>query len=73
MGPSTKGPDGIVYASALGANVTDVDGNRYLDFAMGWCVGNLGWKHPSIEAAMQAFDLSNGLTVKLGVLGVGCN
>jgi 4-aminobutyrate aminotransferase-like enzyme len=27
-----------------------------VDLAMGWCVGNLGWKHPDIEAAMRAFD-----------------
>ena len=43
----------IEVADAAGDYVTDVDGNRYLDFAMGWCVGNLGWKHPEIEAAMQ--------------------
>jgi 4-aminobutyrate aminotransferase-like enzyme len=46
----------IEVADVAGDYVTDVDGNRYLDFAMGWCVGNLGWKHPRIEAAMQAFD-----------------
>jgi len=46
----------IEVADAAGDYVTDVDGKRYLDFAMGWCVGNLGWKHPGIEAAMQAFD-----------------
>jgi len=46
----------LQVAGAEGAYVTDTDGKRYLDLAMGWCVGNLGWKHPAIEAAMQAFD-----------------
>jgi 4-aminobutyrate aminotransferase-like enzyme len=49
-------PGAIEVADAAGDYVTDVDGKRYLDFAMGWCVGNLGWKHPRIEAALQAFD-----------------
>jgi 4-aminobutyrate aminotransferase-like enzyme len=43
-------------ADAAGDYVTDVHGKRYLDFAMGWCVGNLGWRHPGIEAAMRGFD-----------------
>lgn len=49
-------PGAIEVAEAAGDYVTDVDGKRYLDFAMGWCVGNLGWKHPRIEAALRVFD-----------------
>ncbi len=46
----------IEVADAEGDYVRDVEGKRYLDFSMGWCVGNLGWKHPRIDAAMRAFD-----------------
>lgn len=31
------------------------DGRRYIDFSSGWCVGNLGWKHPEIENAIRNF------------------
>jgi len=46
----------LEVAGAEGDYVTDANGKRYLDFAMGWCVGSLGWNHPRIEAATQAFD-----------------
>ena len=46
----------IEVAYAAGDYVSDVEGKRYLDFAMGWCVGNLGWRHAHIVAAMHAFD-----------------
>lgn len=47
----------VEVADAAGDYVTDVDGRRYLDLGMGWCVGNLGWKHPRIEAAMRTADV----------------
>jgi 4-aminobutyrate aminotransferase-like enzyme len=31
------------------------DGKKYIDFSSGWCVGNLGWKHPQIEEAIRSF------------------
>lgn len=31
------------------------EGKRYIDFSSGWCVGNLGWKHPKIEEAIHNF------------------
>lgn len=31
------------------------EGRRYIDFSSGWCVGNLGWKHPQIEEAIRNF------------------
>jgi 4-aminobutyrate aminotransferase len=36
-----------------GSWVTDVDGNRYLDFATGIAVTNLGHRPPAVEAAAQ--------------------
>jgi 4-aminobutyrate aminotransferase-like enzyme len=41
-------PGGIVYASAKGSNVIDVDSNRYVDFAAGFGAMLLGHSHPSM-------------------------
>lgn len=35
------------------------EGKRYIDFSSGWCVGNLGWKHPQIEEAIRSFKGPN--------------
>jgi 4-aminobutyrate aminotransferase-like enzyme len=45
-------PSGIVYASALGANVTDVDGNRYVDLAAGFGAQLVGHRHPKVARAL---------------------
>jgi len=41
-------PAGIVYASAKGCNVIDVDANRYVDFAAGFGAMLLGHSHPNV-------------------------
>jgi len=41
-------PAGIVYASAKGSNVIDVDSNRYVDFAAGFGAMLIGHSHPSV-------------------------
>lgn len=41
-------PAGIVYASAKGSNVVDVDSNRYVDLAAGFGAMLLGHSHPSV-------------------------
>lgn len=46
-------PGGIVYASAKGSNVIDVDGNRYVDFAAGFGAMLLGHSHPSILRVLE--------------------
>jgi 4-aminobutyrate aminotransferase/(S)-3-amino-2-methylpropionate transaminase len=46
-------PGGIVYASARGSNVTDVDGNRYVDFAAGFGAMLLGHSHPSVVRVLE--------------------
>ncbi len=43
----------IVAASAQGVWVTDVDGNRFLDFTAGVSVVNTGHCHPAIVRAIQ--------------------
>lgn len=58
-----RGKDQIVWAEALGSNVLDVDGNRYLDFTSGFGVAFVGHRHPAVVAAVtdQAGRLVHGL------------
>ena len=49
----TASDDPIVWESALGANVVDVDGNRYVDLTSGFGVTLLGHRHPDVMSAAQ--------------------
>ena len=65
-GINTLGPDGepaVVWHSALGANVLDVDGNRFLDLTSGFGAATVGHRHPRVVAALaqQATELLHGL------------
>lgn len=44
----------IFVEGALGATLTDVDGNRFLDFASGIGVTNVGHRHPSVLSAIRS-------------------
>jgi 4-aminobutyrate aminotransferase len=47
----------ICAESAEGIWITDIDGNRWADFACGTAVTNLGHRHPAVvEAAKQQLD-----------------
>lgn len=46
--------DPIVWESAIGANVWDVDGNRYVDVTSGFGVALVGHRHPAVVAAAHA-------------------
>ena len=47
----------VVLAAAEGAWVTDVEGNRYLDFLSGYSALNFGHRHPAlIRAAHEQLD-----------------
>lgn len=48
------GVDPIVWAAARGANVLDVDGNRYVDLSAGFAVAGVGHAHPAVVEAIQA-------------------
>lgn len=56
-------PGGIVYAVGRGSNVTDVDGNRYVDLAGGFGALLLGHLHPSVRrvVALQSERLLQAL------------
>jgi 4-aminobutyrate aminotransferase-like enzyme len=43
--------DPVVWASAVGANVEDVDGNRFVDLMAGFGVAFVGHRHPAVVDA----------------------
>jgi 4-aminobutyrate aminotransferase/(S)-3-amino-2-methylpropionate transaminase len=56
MGPAPREGEpfsSIVYESALGANVLDSDGNRYVDLAAGFGALILGHRSPAVVSAIQ--------------------
>jgi 4-aminobutyrate aminotransferase-like enzyme len=52
----TEAPRGLQIVAAEGSRVRDARGRTFIDFQMGWCVGNLGWNPPEILARVQAFE-----------------
>jgi 4-aminobutyrate aminotransferase-like enzyme len=54
MGPAPQPgpPGGIVYATGKGSNVSDVDGNRYVDLAGGFGALLLGHGHPAVQRVL---------------------
>src|ERR1044072_260124 len=49
-------PEDLVVRSSVDSYLTDTRGRKYIDFMMGWCVGNLGWGSTEIRAAARKFD-----------------
>jgi 4-aminobutyrate aminotransferase-like enzyme len=45
----------LEIVSAAGSRVTDARGRTFIDFQMGWCVGNLGWNHPVVVERLRRF------------------
>ncbi|MGB6002657.1 MAG: aminotransferase class III-fold pyridoxal phosphate-dependent enzyme, partial [Thermoanaerobaculia bacterium] len=43
----------ILWQEAKGANVLDVDGNRFLDLTSGFGVAAVGHRHPRVVAAVR--------------------
>ena len=48
-------PAELQVAATNGSIVTDSRGRKYIDFVMGWCVGNFGWRPASIAKAIERF------------------
>lgn len=65
---------GIVADSASGSWITDVDGNRWLDFATGIAVCNVGHCHPQVVEAVtkQAAKLMHTSVVTRHAPGIEC-
>lgn len=49
-------PKDVVVGNSADSHLIDTRGRRYIDFMMGWCVGNLGWGNTEILAAARKFD-----------------
>lgn len=54
LSPSYARDYGFVMDHGKGAEVWDVDGNRYIDFSAGIAVNSTGHSHPEIVRAIQA-------------------
>jgi 4-aminobutyrate aminotransferase-like enzyme len=48
-------PAELQVAATNGSIVTDSRGRKYIDFVMGWCVGNFGWRPAAIAKAIEKF------------------
>src|SRR4029078_10597560 len=53
--PNGGGAD-IEVARSRDNYVYDTRGRKYIDFIMGWCVGNFGWARPELRRRVHAFD-----------------
>jgi acetylornithine/succinyldiaminopimelate/putrescine aminotransferase len=48
-------PAELQVAATNGSILTDSRGRKYIDFVMGWCVGNFGWRPAAIAKAIERF------------------
>lgn len=64
VGQHVRGVAPKYLRSGRGARVTDVDGNRFLDFTMGVGPLVLGYAEPAVDAAIRA-QLADGITFSL--------
>lgn len=55
LGRGDAPPEPLRVVEARGSTVVDAEGREYLDFFMGWCVGNLGWGQRGIKARLRRF------------------
>ena len=54
--PLARGlPAELQVAATNGSILTDSRGRNYIDFVMGWCVGNFGWRPAAIANALERF------------------
>lgn len=51
-----EAPENIEIARAENSFFYDSAGKRYIDFLMGWCVGNTGWGNEAIKNALKEFS-----------------
>ena len=54
LGRSGEAED-VQVVGAEGSRVRDARGRTFIDFTMGWCVGNLGWNPEPIVSKVRAF------------------
>ena len=63
-----RGAPSLVWQEARGANVLDLDGNRFIDFTAGFGVAAVGHRHPRVVRALaeQSRRLIHGLGDVMG-------
>lgn len=59
-----RGVSPFFIERGAGAEVWDVDGNRYVDYVNGLCAVTLGYRDPDVDAAVRA-QLDSGVTFSL--------
>lgn len=50
-----EAPPPIEIVRSKGDFLYSAKGKKYIDFTMGWCVGNLGWSVPEIQSKLKRF------------------
>lgn len=55
LGRGDAAPEPLRVVEARGSTVVDAAGRAYVDFFMGWCVGNLGWGQREVKARLRRF------------------
>ncbi len=48
-------PAELQVIATNGSTLTDSRGRKYIDFVMGWCVGNFGWRSAETIKALERF------------------
>ncbi|KKQ60257.1 MAG: Acetylornithine aminotransferase [Parcubacteria group bacterium GW2011_GWC1_38_22] len=48
--------DQLEIVKSQGNFLIDSNGKKFIDFMMGWCVGNIGWGNKEIRDRMKKFD-----------------
>src|SRR5260221_13304397 len=48
-------PDHLEVVKTEGDYIFDKEGNKFLDFEMGWCIGNIGWSREEVTKAIKNF------------------
>lgn len=48
-------PAELQVTATNGSILTDSRGRKYIDFVMGWCVGNFGWRPAAAVKAVESF------------------
>jgi adenosylmethionine-8-amino-7-oxononanoate aminotransferase len=48
-------PPALQIAKSKGSHVFDAKGKKYVDFLMGWCVGNFGWGNAVVEKPAREY------------------
>jgi adenosylmethionine-8-amino-7-oxononanoate aminotransferase len=51
-----EAPENIELIGSDKSFLFDAEGNRYIDFLAGWCVGNIGWGNKAVKEAIRNFE-----------------